>query len=143
MHTDQCNIFPILQDMENLWLTTLALTFPKKFFCEYVIPCKRISDHDAPFVVWNIKKQKLDVNLYVMKIIQSSQLPLSSVYSFEDLDDQVETLNKLVTDCLSCHAPIKRLKFSHPPAQWMKTLDIINLQKERNELHTTAHRTQT
>ena len=72
-----------------------------------------------------------------------SQLPLSTVYSFEDLDDQVETLNKLITDCLSCHAPTKRLKFTHPLAHWMKTLDIINLQKERNELRTTAHRTQT
>ena len=30
---------------------------PKKVICENVIPCKT-SDHDAPFVVLNIKKQK-------------------------------------------------------------------------------------
>ena len=72
-----------------------------------------------------------------------SQLPLSTVYSFDDPDDQVETLNKLITDSLSRHAPIKRTKFTRPPASWMKTLDIINLQEKRNELRTTAHRTQT
>ena len=31
-------------------------------------------------------------------INDSSQLPLSTVYSFDDPDDQVETLNKLITD---------------------------------------------
>ena len=67
----------------------------------------------------------------------------TTVYSFDDPDDQVKTLNKLITDCLSRHAPIKRTKFTRPPAPWMKTLDIINLQKKRNELRTAARRTQT
>ena len=48
-----------------------------------------------------------------------------------------------MTDCLSRNAPTKRTKFTRLLAPWMKTLDIINLQKKRNELHTTAHRTQT
>ena len=73
----------------------------------------------------------------------SSQLCLSTVYSFDDPDDQVETLKKLITDCLSRHAQIKHTKFTRPPAPWMKTFDIVNLQKKRNELGTTAHRTQT
>ena len=67
----------------------------------------------------------------------------TAVYSFDDPDDQVKTLTKLITDFLSRHAPIKRTKFTRPPAPWMKTLDIINLQKKRNELRTAARRTQT
>ena len=72
-----------------------------------------------------------------------SQLPLSTIYSFDDPDYQVETLNNLITDCLSRQAPIKCIKLTRPPAPWMKALDIINLEKKRNELRTTAHRTQT
>ena len=72
-----------------------------------------------------------------------SQLPLSTVYNFDNPDDQVETLNKPITKCLSRHATRKRMKFTRSPAPWMKTLDIINLQKKRNELRTTTHRTQT
>ena len=104
-------------------------------------------------MVLNIKKQKFQPRYKFIRDEKSfnlenyindfRQLPLSTVYSFEDPDDQVETLNKLITDCLSRHAPIKRLKFTRPAVPWMKTLDIINLQKKRNELPTTAHRTQT
>ena len=72
-----------------------------------------------------------------------SQLPLSTIYSFDDPDYQVETLNNLITDCLSRQAPIKCTKLTRPPAPWMKVLDIINLEKKRNELRTAAHRTQT
>ena len=35
------------------------------------------------------------------------------------------------------------MKFTRPPALWMKRLDIVNLQKKRSELRTTTHRTQT
>ena len=124
----------------------IGTSIPKKVICENVIPCVTISDHDA-------KKQKFqprykcvrDEKSFNLEIYISdfSQLPLSTVYSFEDPADQVETLNKLITDCLSRHAPIKRLKFTRPPAPWMKTLDIINIQKNRNELRTITYRTQT
>ena len=36
----------------------ISTNIPKKIICENVIPCETISDHDAPFVVLNIKKQK-------------------------------------------------------------------------------------
>ena len=36
----------------------ISTNIPKKVICENVIPCETISDHDAPFVVLNIKKQK-------------------------------------------------------------------------------------
>ena len=104
-------------------------------------------------MVLNIKRQKFqprykfacDKKSFNLEnyINDFSQLPVSTVYSFDDTDDQVESLNKLIIDCLSRHAPIKRTKFTRLPASWMKLLDIINLQKERNELRTTAHRTQT
>ena len=117
---------------------------PQKVICENIMPCETISDHDAPFVVLTIKKQKFQPRYKFVHgeksfnlenyINDFRQLPLFTVYSFDDLDDQVETLNKLITDCSSRHAPIKPTKFTHPLTPWMKTLDIIYLQKKRNKL---------
>ena len=131
----------------------ISTNIPKKVICENVIPCKAISDHDPPFVALKIKKQKFQPRYKFVRgeksfnlencINDFIQLPLSTVYSFDDPDDQFETVNKLITDWLSHHAPIKHTKFTRPQLPWMKTLDIINLQKKRNKLRTTVHRTQT
>ena len=80
----------------------------KKVIYESVTPCETINNHDAPFVVLNTKKQRVQSRYKFVRdeksfnlenyINDSSQLPLSTVYSFDDPDDQVETLNKLITD---------------------------------------------
>ena len=36
------------------------------------------------------------------------QLPLNLIYSFDDPDDQVAILNKLIIDCIDIHVPLKR-----------------------------------
>ena len=36
----------------------IITNIPKKRVCENVIPSETVSDHDAPFVVLNIRKQK-------------------------------------------------------------------------------------
>ena len=120
----------------------------KKVICKNIV-----SDQDAPFVVLNIKKQKFQPRYKFVRDEKSfklenytndfSQLLPSPAYSFDDPDDQVKTLNNLITDCVSCHVPIKRTKLTRSPTPWMKTLDILNLQKKRNELRTTALKTQT
>ena len=98
----------------------------KKVICENVIPCETISDHDATFLVLNIKKQKFQPTYKFARDEKSfnlenyindfSQLPLSTEYIFNDPDDQFETLNKLITDCLLSHAPTKLTKFTRPQA---------------------------
>ena len=50
-----------------------------------------------------------------------STLPFSTVYSFDYPDDQLAMLDKLILDCIDCHAALKRTKFTIPPAPWMKT----------------------
>ena len=51
-----------------------------------------------------------------------STLPFSTVYSFDNPYDQLAMLNKLILDCIDRHAPLKRIKFTRPPAPWMKQL---------------------
>ena len=57
----------------------------------------------------------------------------------DDPDKQLDSLNLLFTECLERHAPLRKVKMMHPPAPWMKTSQIEDLQKERNTLRHTAH----
>ena len=68
-----------------------------------------------------------------------STVPFLTVYSFVNADDQVAMLNTLILDCIDRHAPLKRTKFTRPPAPWMKQLDIIELQKQRDKYRFLAH----
>ena len=47
-------------------------------------------------------------------------LPFSSAYIFDNPDDQLAMLSKLILDCIDRHAPLKRTRFSRPPAPWIK-----------------------
>ena len=68
-----------------------------------------------------------------------STLPFSTVYSFDNPDDQLAVLNKLILDCIDRHAPLKRTKFTRPPAPWMKQLDNFKLQNQRDKYRFLAH----
>ena len=57
-------------------------------------------------------------------------LSLALVYSFKDPNEQLDTLNNLILECIERHAPLVKTKFEHPPAPWMKQLDIADLLKK-------------
>ena len=70
-------------------------------------------------------------------------LPLVLVYSFEYPNEQLDTLNNLILECIERHEPLVRTKFTHPPAPWMKQLDIADLQKKRDNYRYLAHHSPT
>ena len=99
-----------------------------------VIYTDEISDHDTPFAILNIKKEryeprykyirherKVDMNQYVNDF---SKLPLSLVY------DQISTLNKFFTDCLESHALARRVRLTRPIAPWMKDPTIVSYRQK-------------
>ena len=47
-------------------------------------------------------------------------LPLSLVYSFEDPNEELNTLSNSILERIERHAPLVKTKFTHPPAPWMK-----------------------
>ena len=57
-------------------------------------------------------------------------LPLALFYSFEDPNEQLDTLNNLILQCIKQHALLFKTKFTHPPAPWIKQSDIADLQKK-------------
>ena len=70
-------------------------------------------------------------------------LPLPLVYSFEDPNEQLDTLNNLILERVERHAPLVKTKFTHPPTPWMKQLDIADLQKKRGNYRYLAHHSPT
>ena len=65
------------------------------------------------------------------------QLPLSLVYSFGDPEDQINILNKLITDCINEHSPLRRVKLTHSVAPWMNDLEITSLHKSSKQYQLT------
>lgn len=54
------------------------------------------------------------------------------VYSFDDLNDKLDALNKLILNAIKENAPLIKTKFTRPLASWIKDFEINKLQKERD-----------
>ena len=52
----------------------------------------------------------------------------------------VDALNSLTKDCLDRHARLRRVKVTRPPAPWLQTEEIRQLQKDRDQLRAEAHK---
>ena len=92
----------------------------------------------------NIRKQRFEPRYKIIRneknfslqnyVRDFSQLPLNIIYSFDDPNDQVDTLNSLITDCLSRHVPVKRVKLTRPPAPWMQDPEIVRSKNHLEDL---------
>lgn len=94
----------------------IITNIPKKVIYSNVLPCPSVSDHDAPYIIVNVPTNKFEPrykfirdmkNFDLNKFIENFKLlPLSLIYAFTDPIEQLDTLNKLILDCLEEHAPI-------------------------------------
>ena len=67
-------------------------------------------------------------NFELEKYVQDfNVLPTSLIYSFDDSNDQLDTLNKLILNVINELAPLIKTKFTRPPAPWMKDFEINKL----------------
>ena len=85
-----------------------------------VLMTDEISDHETPYGIFNIKKKRykprykyvrnekdLNINDYVSYF---KLFPTSIVFGFDDPNDQIAMLNKLVTDCIADLVPLKKIQ---------------------------------
>ena len=83
-----------------------------------ILMTHEISDHDAPYGVFNIKKERyeprykyvrnekdLNINIYVADF---KLFPTNILFGSDDPNGRIAMLNKLITDCIADHAPIKK-----------------------------------
>ena len=101
---------------------------------EDIIYCDEISDHDAAYAVINIKKSSFEKRYKWTRNFKNleieaynhdfSQLPINLIYAFDDPEEQIHTLNDLITNYINEHAPLKRVKITRPPAPWMRAKNV-------------------
>ena len=91
-----------------------------------IIPCSIVSDHGAIYACVNVRLPRFqpcykfirDIRNFNKDVIKEdfSTLPLSVIYYSDDPDEQLETLNTLVSECLERHPPCGRfVSRDHPP----------------------------
>ena len=118
-----------------------------------VLPCATISHHDAPYIFVNIPTNKYEIRYKFIRNLKHfdletyindfKTLTFATVYSFNETDDQLDTLNKLILSLIDKHAPLIKTKFTRTPAPWMKDIKINNLQRERDHWRHEAHKNPT
>ena len=118
-----------------------------------IIPCSIVSDHDAIYACVNVRLPRFQPRYKFIRDIRNfnkdvfkedfSTLPLSVIYYSDDPDEQLETLNTLISECLERHPPLRKVRVTRPPAPWMKGPLIEELQKKRGSVRFTAHQTST
>jgi len=109
-----------------------------------------VGDHDAPFACISVSVPRFQPRLKFLRNEKEldesafkedlSLLPLEAVYGLESPDGMVDVLNSLMKDCLDRHAPLRRVKVTRPPATWLQTEEIRQLQKEQDQLRAEAHK---
>ena len=67
-------------------------------------------------------------------------LAVTTVYSFYDTDDQLDTLNKSILTAINKHAPLFRVKLTRPPASCMKDIKVNHLQRKRGHSRHEVHK---
>ena len=95
--------------------------------------------------VWNTFKfirnlKHFDLETYINDF---KALPFATVYSFNEIHDQPDTLNKLFLSVIDKHAPLIKTKFTRPTAPWLKDIKINKLQHERDHWRLETHKNPT
>ena len=102
-----------------------------------ILLCSDISDHDGPYIGINAKVERYkprfkyirDNSNLVLEDLTADfrKLPFSTVYAMEDPEDTLDIFNNLVAECIDRHAPLKRIKWTRPPAPWLKSVMFNSL----------------
>ena len=118
-----------------------------------IIPCSIVSDHDVIYTCVNLRPPWFHPRYKFIRDFRNFNedmfkedfctLPLSLIYHLDDPDEQLETLNTLICECLERHAPLRKVRVTGPPAPWMKDPLIEELQRKRDSARFTAHQTST
>ena len=128
----------------------LITNHPQRISDTGIIPCSIVSDHDGIYACVNVRVPRFQARYkYIWDIKHLNEesfiedfstLPLSVITYSDDPDEQLETLNSMFIECLERHAPLRRVRVTRPPAPWMKSPPIQDLQKQRDKLRFEAHK---
>ena len=113
--------------MQKTLIDHIITNISEKLIHQNVVLADEIGDHDLPYVILNIRKQKFekrceyirDEKRFDLSKYQKnfSQIPMSVADIFDDPNDQLYMLNELTLSCINQHAPLRRVKLTRPPAR--------------------------
>ena len=136
--------------MQKTLIDHIITNIREKLIHQNVVLADEIDDHNLPYVILNIRKQKFekyykcirDEKRFELSKHQKdfSQIPMSVADIFDNPNDQLYMLNELTLSCINQHTPLRCVKLTRPPAPWMADLNIQVLQhKEGNQKLTLKH----
>ena len=129
--------------MQKTLIDHIITNILEKLIHQNVVLADEIGDHDLPYVILNIRKQKFekrykyihhekrfDLSKYHKNF---SQIPMSVVDAFDDPNDQTYMLNELTLRCVNHHALLRQVKLTHPPAPWIADLNNQAFQQKKEK----------
>ncbi|CAB3992667.1 Hypothetical predicted protein [Paramuricea clavata] len=130
----------------------ITTNIPHNVIATGVLATPEISDHNMPYLIVNARLNRFEPRFKYIRserlfspeafLQDISELPFSTVYAVDDIDEIIDIFNELLRSCIDRHASIVRCKLTRPPAPWLQDVDIQNLQKRRDALRFIAHQTQ-
>ena len=89
----------------------ICSNIPNKLTHGDVIYTDEISDHDCPYTIFGIEKERFETRYKYIRIEKnlnmnnyiSDKLPTNLVYAFDEPDDQIDVLNNLINQCIYRH----------------------------------------
>ena len=104
----------------------LITNYPQKVTNTGIVPCSIISDQDAIYACINVRLPRFQPRFKPIRVMKNfkedsfvedfSTFPLSIISYSDDPDEQLETLNSLILECIERHASLKRIRVIRPPA---------------------------
>ena len=87
----------------------IITNIPNEVVLTDVLKTDEISDHSTPYVIMNVKKEKFEPRYKFIRDVKNfkqndfnqdfSQLPFNVTFAFDDPEDKLEMLNKLILSC--------------------------------------------
>ena len=110
--------------MQKTFIDHIITNILEKLIHQNVVLADEIGDHDLPYVILNIRKQKFEKRYKYIRDEKRfdlpkyrkdfSQIPMSVVDTLDDPNDQLYMLNELTLSCINQHAPLRRVKRTRP-----------------------------
>lgn len=110
-------------------LIDLILVSNEQLVADSGVKSSEVSDHDLVFCMLNVEVPQIfpifkfcrnlknvDVNAFRVGL---GELPLNGLYYMHNIDDKLMYLNNCIKETLEHHAPLRKVRFTRPPAPWL------------------------
>jgi hypothetical protein len=131
-------------------LDLIAVSDPSQILHHGQISVTGISSHDLVFCVYSISYNRPKANFIQYRdhskiniqsfVSDAYSLPWDSIYSMDNVDDMVNTFNRLLLSLYDKHAPKINRKVRRRPSPWITT-EIRNLMAQRDHAYRKSRRT--